>query len=134
MCNKNNLPNRIEKAKAATHFASCKYDRDGKLKSVVLPGSNGKSYQVIIRRNRGMSTELILLVNGFQTKPSYAAQVTYHQMAAVMLAASKSGYRVTWCANRDDAARLARLGGRVFGVRNHDNPQSKMWAVMKERK
>lgn len=134
MCNKNNLPNRVKKAKAAMMFASYKYDKDGKLKSVVIPGSNGKTYQVIIRRNRGMSTELILLVNGFQTKPSHAAQVTYHQMAAVMLAANESGYKVTWCANRNDASRLARLGGRVFGVRNFDNPQSKMWAVMKEEK
>ena len=135
MCNKQNLPNRIEKAKAASLFAHVnQYDVEGRVKSVLLPGSNGKQYQVIIRRNRGISTELLLIINGNQTKPKYAAQITYHQMAAIMLAAEEQGYKVTWTANREDAVRLSHLGGKVFNMRNFDNPTNRMWGVMRKEK
>ena len=135
MCNKTNLPNRIEKAKAAIHFAAVtQYDRDGKIRSVILPGTNGKQYQVIVRRANGFSTELLLLVNGNQVKPSYAAQITYHQMAVVMLAAKENGYKISWCANENDAHRLEKLGGKAFRICNFDNPHSVMWGVMKEER
>ena len=135
MCNKQNLPSRVEKAKAALHFSKVnQYDANGKAKSVLIPGSNGKLYQVIIRRNRGISTELLLIVNSSQIKPHYAAQLTYHQMAAIMIAAQESGYNITWTANREDAKRLSNLGGKVFNVRNYDNPTNRMWGVMKKEK
>lgn len=134
MCNKQNLPDRVEKAKAAMLFAKVsQYDTDGKVKSVYVPGSEGKQYQVIIRRKNGqMSTELLLIVNGNQVKPTYGAQITYHQLSAVMLSAKEQGYNVTWTANREDAVRLSRLGGTVFHFSNHDNPTSLMWGVIRK--
>lgn len=135
MCNKANLPNRVQKAKAAMLFASIQQrDRGGKIKTVIIPGSNGKLYQVIIRRHRGISTELLLVTNNSTIKPKYAAQVTYHQMAVIELAANENGYKLTWCANREDAKRLANLGGKVFNIRNHDNPTNRMWGVMRKSK
>lgn len=134
MCNKQNLPDRVEKAKAAMLFAKVsQYDTDGKVKSVYVPGSEGKQYQVIIRRKNGqMSTELLLIVNGNQVKPTYGAQITYHQLSAVMLSAKEQGYTVTWTANREDAVRLSRLGGTVFHFSNHDNHTNLMWGVMRK--
>ena len=135
MCNKENLPNRVEKAKAAMLFAKVnQYDVSGRVKSILLPGTGSKLYQVIIRRSRGISTELLLIVNNSQIKPQYAAQITYHQMAAIMIAAKEGGYIVTWTANRPDAKNLANLGGKIFHVRNHDNPTNIMWGVMKKEK
>ena len=128
MCNKDNLPERIQKAKAAMLFAKVsQYDTEGKVKSVLLPGSEGRQYQVIIRRRNGqMSTELLLIVNNSQLKPTYGAQITYHQMSAVMLSAKEQGYTVTWTANRLDAVKLSNLGGTVFHISNHDNPTNFM--------
>jgi len=53
MTNKQNLPNRIEKAKAAKQFHKVmQYNADGLVKTVLLPGSDAKQYLVIIRRER----------------------------------------------------------------------------------
>lgn len=134
MCNKKNLPNRVEKANAAQKFAQViQRDRNDKIKSIIIPGSNGKRYQVIIRRGKnGLSTELLLLQgNHGYVKPDYTKQITYHQMATVQMAANESGYKISWCANRDDAIRLAKLGGKVFRFRNFDNLNSVMYGVMK---
>lgn len=135
MCNKTNLPDRVEKAKAAMLFAKVnQYDADGKVKSVIVPGSNGKQYQIIIRRNHGiMSTELLLVVNKQTVKPEFGAQITYHQLTAVMVSANEAGYTVNWTANREDAVRLSRISGKVFHIYNFDNPTSVMWGVMKAK-
>jgi hypothetical protein len=136
MCNKENLPDRIQKAKAAMLFAKVsQYDTEGKVKSVLLPGSEGRQYQVIIRRKAGqMSTELLLIANNSQIKPTYGAQITYHQMSAVMLSAKEQGYTVTWTANRIDAVKLSNLGGTVFHISNFDNPTNMMWGVLRKVK
>lgn len=136
MCNKDNLPERVEKAKAAMFFAKVsQYDAEGKVKAVFVPGSNGKQYQVIIRRKAGsMSTELLLIVNNQAVKPTYGAQITYQQMSAVMLSAKEQGYSVTWTANRLDAVKLSNLGGTVFHISNFDNPTNLMWGVLKKEK
>ena len=128
MCNKDNLPKRVEKAKAAMLFAKVsQYDTEGKVKAVFVPGSEGRQYQVIIRRRNGqMSTELLLIVNNSQLKPTYGAQITYHQMATVMLSAKEQGYTVTWTANRLDAVKLSNVGGTVFHISNFDNPTNFM--------
>lgn len=135
MCNKTNLPERVEKAKAALNFSKInQYDTDGKVKSVIVPGSEGKQYQVIIRRNRGvMSTELLLVVNNQTVKPAYCKTLTYHSLTAVMIAAKEQGYEVVWTANREDAVRLSRIGGTVFHIYNYDNPQELMWGVLKAK-
>lgn len=134
MCNKENLPDRVEKAKAAMLFAKVsQYDTEGRVKAVFVPGSEGKQYQVIIRRKYNqLSTELLLIVNNQQVKPSYGAQITYHQMSAVMLSAKEQGYSVTWTANRLDAVKLSNLGGTVFHISNFDNPTNLMWGVMRK--
>lgn len=136
MCNKENLPERVEKAKAACMFAKVsQYDTEGKVKSVYVPGSEGKQYQVIIRRRNGqMSTELLLIVNNQAVKPTYGAQITYHQLSAVMLSAKEQGYTVTWTANRLDAVKLSNLGGTVFHISNHDNPTNLMWGILRKVK
>ena len=135
MCNKSNLPNRVAKAKAAMHFAQVtQYDANGKIRSVILPGSNGKTYQVIVRRNGCFSTELLMLVNGHQRKPRYAAQITYHQLTVAMLAAQEAGFKVTWTSNEQDSKNLSNLGGTVFCIKNHDNPNSVMFGIMKKEK
>ena len=136
MCNKDNLPERIQKAKAAMLFAKVsQYDTEGKVKAVFVPGSEGKQYQVIIRRKAGsMTTELLLIVNNNSVKSTYGAQITYHQMAAIMIAAKEQGYTVIWASNRLDAVKLSNLGGTVFHISNFDNPTNIMWGIMKKVK
>jgi hypothetical protein len=107
-------------------------DNDGRVRAVILPGSEGKQYHVILRRGP-LSAELNLIVNGNLVKPHYAHRtLTYHAMAAVMIAAKEMDYTIAWCANEHDAEKLANLGGKKFVLRNHDNPNRDdcLWGVM----
>lgn len=139
MANKQNLPNRVARANAAQMFASVQsYDKQDKVKTVVLPGTDGKQYLVIIRRKivnkkRTITTELFLLVDNQLVKTNYSRQITYHTMATIQIAADEQGYKVTWTANKQDAKNLSNLGGTVFKVTAFDNPTSVMWGVMKEK-
>lgn len=138
MCNKANLPNRVEKANAAMFFSSTtQYTKDGKPKVFIIPGSQAKQYQVILRRiannNGGISmTVEVNLLTGFGIKLLVTSTVSYHGMCAVQMAAQESGYKVMWCANEIDAARLANINGKKFSVSQFKNPTSKMWGVMKK--
>lgn len=134
MANKANLPKRVKKANAAQLFASVQsYDKNGNAKVVIVPGTQGKLYHVILRR-KPFTTELHLLVNGQMVKAKHTSQVTYHCLSAIQAAADEQGYKVTWTANEKDAHNLSNLGGKVFKVTAFDNPTSVMWGVMREEK
>jgi hypothetical protein len=106
------------------------FDKDGKVKTVCLPGSDGKRYYVILRRDGGLSSELNLDTGLGLIKPPYAhIYVTYHSMAAVALAAQQQNMVVKWCANQDDAQRLSRIEGVPFKLVNYYNPRSIQWGV-----
>lgn len=132
MCNKQNLPNRVEKAKAAKRFSrAMSHDRDGRPKTFVVPGTEGKRYHVIVRRKPRLTVELNLDTARGLIKPYYARQhITYHSMAALMMAAEREGYKIAWCANKKDAERRARLRGRVFSVQNFDNRDNIEYGVL----
>lgn len=132
MCNKNNLPSRVEKARAAIHFVKVtQYDRDGRVKVVIVPGSQSRQYQVILRRDEKFSSEVNLLVNGQIVAPEWKAlHISYHTMAAVEIAASENGYKVTWFASEGDARRYARFGGQVCKIHNFNNPNVYEWFVI----
>ena len=128
--NRKNLHARVEKAKAAMLFAKVlHYDSDGRVISILLPGTQGKNYHVIIRR-RPASVELNLETAMGFVKPYYAHHyITYHAMAAMMVAAREQGYKIQWCASGEDARRLSNIDGIPFRITNHDNPEIKMWGV-----
>lgn len=133
MCNRQNLPNRVAKARAALKFAKVtQCDSDGRIRAAVMPGTEGKQYHIILRRNP-LSVELNLIVSGDLVKPHYAHQtITYHGMATVMMAAEEAGYDIAWCASERDADRLENLGGTKFVLRNRDNTNlnDRMYGVM----
>jgi len=131
MCNKQNLPERIKKSRSAVRFASVlHYDYRGCVTSVLLPGSDGKRYYVIVRRGKHISTELNVDTGYGLQKPPFARRtLTYHALAAIMVAASEHGMTVKWCANREDALRLSNIEGKAFRIVNHDNLRESMWGV-----
>lgn len=133
MCNKVNLPSRIEKARAAVHFAKVAQYENGNVKVVIVPGSESKQYHVILRREGGkLSSEVNLLVNSQIIAPAWQAQhISYHAMAAVEVAAT--AYKVTWFANEDDARRYSRFGGQVHRLYNHNNYAVYEWFVIQKK-
>lgn len=104
------LKDRKSKREAATQFAKViGRDKEGRITSVNVPGSEGKTYKVILRRGSfGVQTEC-LCETGCGALPCKGNRKTicYHAQAAVMLAASKG--KTFWCESREDADRLTHL-------------------------
>src|SRR3990167_4770810 len=94
-----NLGERSRKARAAAQFAKVHTtDKRGRIVKVLLPGSQGKQYEVILRRNGHLSGECNL-VTGVGIKPCAGNQhaVCYHVLAAVLVAAKASEAQVSFC-------------------------------------
>jgi len=129
MCNKENLPQRVKKATAATLFARVlHYDEYGRVTNVALPGSDGKSYRVHLQRNKSKIHVSCYCVTNGDNCPSRV--VCYHAMAAIQIAAAHAKQRVTWCANEQNARRLLNLGG--FGLVCVVHNDDKMFGVVKD--
>lgn len=128
MCNKANLPKRVQKAKAATRFIGVV--GNGKHTTYAVPGSNGKQYRIKVRRNGSLSVQCWLDISGANCLGNINGTVCYHGLAVMEKLASASGKSIAWTANEQDAHRLARLGGQVFKVKSHQSG-SVMWGVCK---
>lgn len=135
MVSKTNLPNRVEKAKFAAQFAAV-IDRDSKDRPKVLlvPGTEAKRYRVIIRRFAGLvTTECHLEAGGIghqECKGNSNGSICYHSLQAIVASVAEAGKDVYFCANEQDARKLANLGGSVIRLHSHQG-KGEMWMVVK---
>lgn len=120
MCNKENLPNRVEKAKAASKFAKVlTFDPIGRPTEVLVPGTEGKQYLVRFNRSNGF---LQATCENVTTLPhrqciSHAKVPCYHVMAAIEVCARIAKHAVVWCSNEADTKNLNNIHkGQVFNV------------------
>jgi len=127
------LSERTTKARAAARFGHVlSRDKEGRVKTVLLPGTDGKQYQVILRRSPSLSTECRL-----DTEHGHLAcagnsngHVCYHSLAAVTLASRDAGLSARFCATETAARRLARLGGTLVPL-NSRQGTGRLWVVAK---
>lgn len=126
-----NLTKQVQKARSAQRFASViQRDHQKRAQSVLVPGSNAKIYRVILRRTPAFTAELNIQTNSGLVKPHFAFKtLTYHAMAAVMVAARENGYTVRWCQTLEDAKNLSNLGGTPFTLYNFDNHANALYGV-----
>lgn len=111
---------RTTKARAAAMFGKVsERDAQGRVKVVLVPGSEAKLYQVIIRRSENsLTTECNLQTSmgNVPCKGNTKSTVCYHSMAALLLASEEKNVDVSFCDNSDDAKRLTNLGRKVTPV------------------
>lgn len=128
-----------DKSKSAALFGKVMgRDRAGHVKSVLVPGTEGKQYQVIIRWTRLAAhlvceTECNLLTGPTGLVPCKGNEksLCYHSKAAILIASNGIG-RVSFCLSRADADRLARLyGGSIFPVASRQSAVMR-WAVFQQ--
>lgn len=113
------VTDRTTKARAAAMFAKVtERDSDQRAKVILVPGSECKIYQVILRRNGNLSTECNCQTSGGNVacKGNTAHTVCYHSMAALIIAANGNGSEVSFCDNQADADRLSHLGLTVTRI------------------
>lgn len=138
------LAERVGKARQIARMGLCSIaSRNGKgeAKTVVVPGTDGKQYQVIIRRKNGFWTTECRLEcgsQGYQDCPGNAITVCYHSFAAIFTAAEDSSCRVhSVTESLKAASRLKRLikGKSVIrSLRSHRNGKWFHLVVIKNRK
>jgi len=125
---------RIQKARAIVKnglVTILQKNRNGFATNVYVPGSHGKRYEVIVRRNNGhLSTECMLETGyGHQECKGNRITICYHSWAAFIEVARASGNQITAiCKTREDADLRARIGGKVIEVFSHQGGKS-MFAV-----
>ena len=101
-----------QEARAAAKFSQViTYDKDRKPKVISVPGHSGRRYNVILRRvGKGLEAECLQEIQfGFRACPS-VHKVCYHIKAAIIVAASYSGFKVAFTQTEKDARRLRNLG------------------------
>jgi len=132
MCNKKNLPNRVEKAKAAKRFAKTIFtDHEERVVAVIVPGTEGKRYRVMFNRPYGRLEATCDNITGDVPCQciSHARVPCYHVMAAVEIAAEAKNKHVVWCANEQDRANLNHIyHGEPISV-TMAATQSKMYGI-----
>ena len=119
------LPNRVRLARAAVPFcAVLSRSSSGKAHHITVPGTNGKTYSVFLKRKVGLVMEGECRLNtdiglGPWCRGNNAHTVCRHGMSAVMVAAGDTD--LAWCATYGDAMRRGRIDGdMVLEVVNQD--------------
>lgn len=130
MTSKANLPKRVQKARAAARFIGQIGTSNG-TEMFSVPGSDGKRYQVKVRRDKAISLQCWLEHTGELCPGNSNGHntVCYHSMAVCEVLAERAGGKIAWCASQDDAHRRARINGRTFHVQSHSNG-GEMWGVL----
>lgn len=132
------LKERVEAARKASEFAQIvSRDFKGRVKSVLVPGHEGKRYQVFLKRGNGtLLTECQLETGmGFIPCPGAGRSVCYHQMAGVIATAHDAGYEVQFCPDRHCADNIQKLypGSTLhFEVSTQSDMTNGVWIVLRK--
>lgn len=118
-----------------THVMS--EDTNEKARTVLVPGSEGKQYQVILRRfGHKITSECRLVVganNMVDCKGNTFGGVCYHSMAAVMTSAFMFDFNPSITKVYKFAQKLKNLkkGGNVYMLSSHQSRKNHVYLVAK---
>lgn len=122
-----NFAARMKEARASLRFAQVLDQPAGsKAGAVVVPGHDGRRYEVLVRRLGGnkITVECRLMQGqwGHEDCPSrYGGHVCYHGVAAVLAMAEESGIKIKLrAAERNASLRATIDGGTLFELYSHD--------------
>lgn len=129
---KQSLMKRKPKANVAQKFVGVlSKDKQGRPKTLIVPGSHGKQYHVILRRYRFASDynmiececRLCAGYKGYIDCPGNTFKnLCYHSRAAVDFALAEAGYEAAWCQEYQAALSVNHLKkGQIFKVRSRQS-------------
>lgn len=109
------LQDRVQEARKGIRFAKIlKRDRFDRPTSILVPGSESKRYEVLIKRpGSGMMVCECFLdtPGGHKRCPGSLVSVCYHMMMALTKAAEEKGLHVSFVENEIKADKLVNLSG-----------------------
>lgn len=137
---KENLRERVEKARAAVRFSAI-LQNGSVAKTISVPGTDSKRYDVILRKRTGKPTyleaECLLDVPGQMSCPGNQNSLCYHSMAAAIYLMEQNGFQVSVAHSKEDSRLLFRIfkgkGLDVRGIelRSRDSQRS-VWLVLRK--
>ena len=110
--------NQLQKAQAASLFAYTQAKPNGY--NVIVPGSHGKQYLVLLRVSNKVYTGECLLMVGDQTTPCPSTPhdgVCYHILAALIAAARGFNQKLSFTESQANAVKLSNIGGKILRFR-----------------
>ena len=127
------LSDRVEKAKSIVRYGLYRIlqrDSKGVIRVVVIPGTEGKQYHVILRRDgETMRGEGRLMTGIGEIDCEGSANVVcYHAISAVEVAAKEKQLHLAWTKCEEDATRRSHLGGKKYKVVSRQSGKS-LWTV-----
>lgn len=135
------LKDRVIKARHAAPFASVlSTDKDGNVKTAIVPGSDGKRYHVILRRFGGVWSGECRLDCGpaghIPCKGNAHEYSCYHTITAVIVAAEEAGYHVQFTDAEPKARLLERLGFHAYKLQPWNNGRlvgETVWTLIRKK-
>lgn len=112
-------------------------DSKGRARVVEVPGSEGKRYQVIIRRGKGFIEGECRLETGAGLIDCQGNRsgVCYHVITAISHASRERGFIASITGNFINAERIARMTHQpVIEIRSRQQSKRKLYATFKEAK
>ena len=126
------LSERVGRARKASAFAGVlTRDKEEKIRTLVVPGSCGRRYHEIVRRNgTSISVECRLEVGrGYLDCQGNSHSVCYHAVATAIKVAAEAGYKVSLCDDPKKAERVRRLhNGKIGQLKSHQSGKA-LWIV-----
>ena len=121
----------IQSARNVVEFVQVlKTDSEGRPYLFLVPGHQGRRYQVELERNGGLRATCKDITKKGQSCDGNLHAVCYHVLASCLIAAEVQGKELSWCESETDAERLARVGGETFSVASAQSGKS-AWGVMR---
>jgi hypothetical protein len=126
----------IESARGASEFTNIlKTDSRGRLIAALVPGHNGKMYEVTLHRTvkegtQTIGTKCVCQNDGSDCKGN-ANQICYHSLAAILAGAKKTKVKVAFCKTREDADKLSNIGGDSYLLESVQS-QKTAWMSVKD--
>ena len=139
--NRQSLLKRKPKTDVAKNFVGVtQYDQKGRPKVLLVPGSEAKRYQVILRRYQlinedGNPLKKITAECRLETgrghlgcpgnsrkRHQHQETICYHARAAIDYVIEDAGFKAYWCTSQKDAMREHRMiGGFIMQAASHQN-------------
>ena len=133
------------KAEIASLFVGVtQRDNKRRPKVLIVPGSEGKRYQVIIRRFENLADKIVTCECRLETGHGYLGclgnghrkgteTLCYHSQAAIDFCLKEVHLKGFWCSSYEDALKLNQMKkGQVLEIRSHQSSGRKWVVISKE--
>lgn len=108
-------------------------DSSGRIKTAFVSGSQTKTYEVIVRRERRNYVEVECLLQtggGPQECKGGWQTVCYHALAVLLASARDRGFAAAICKTENIANMRKRINGRIYLVKSRFAPDNPLWFVV----